>query len=578
MATLVLDGKQIDVAKQLQDLDRADCEDNLYTFLKQAWRQIDAAPFTPGWPIEAVSEHLQAVADGDIRRLIINIPPRCAKSSLTSVAFPAWVWAQPWSSPTSGPGVQFLHASYAQQLSLRDSVKCRRLIESPWYQSMWGDRFSLTGDQNTKSRFDNDKNGSRLSTSVGSALTGEGGSIIVVDDPNAAQEAFSEATIQSTIEWWDSALSTRLNDPKTGAFIVIQQRLSEEDLTGHILSKDIGNWTHLCLPMEYEWRRHSYTQIGWNDPRGLSSNGEPLVVVDENGDRKPISVEAEAVLEQREGALLWPDRFGKTEVAILERQLGPWAAAGQLQQRPEPKGGGIIKRDWWQPWENDLYPNMDYIVASLDTAYTTKTENDPSALTIWGIFSSDTIVQSPSHAGNRHAETTGHARVEYSRNYTETNPRAMLMYGWQGRFELHDLILKVSEACRRYKVDVLLIENKAAGFSVAQELKRLYSNEKFGIQMFDPKSQDKLARLYSVQHLFAEGLIFAPIKQWAEMVISQVSQFPKGKHDDLVDTVSMAMRHLRDSGLLVRNVEWTEATDDQAAFRGNSNLSPLYPA
>jgi hypothetical protein len=181
--------------------------------------------------------------------------------------------------------VQLLHASYAQQLSLRDSVKCRRLIESPWYQSMWGDRFKLTSDQNTKTRFDNDKNGSRLSTSVGSALTGEGGSIIVVDDPNAAQEAFSEATIASTIDWWDSALSTRLNDPKTGAYVVIQQRLSEEDLTGHIMSKDMGEWTHLCLPMRYEWQRHSYTSIGWNDPRGVDDKVTPLPDRDSIADR-----------------------------------------------------------------------------------------------------------------------------------------------------------------------------------------------------------------------------------------------------------------------------------------------------
>jgi hypothetical protein len=269
MNKLVIDGREISIDEQLRDLDRVDCEDDLYSFLKYSWRYIDSSEFTDGWPIQAVADHLQAVTDGDIKRLIINIPPRCAKSSLTSVAFPAWTWAQPWNGHTSGPGVQFLHASYAQQLSLRDSVKCRRLIESPWYQQLWGDRFRLTGDQNTKTRFDNDKGGSRLSTSVGSALTGEGGSIIVVDDPNAAQEAFSEATIHSTIEWWDSALSTRLNDPKQGAFVVIQQRLSEEDLTGHILSKDVGEWTHLCLPMRYEWQRHSYSSIGWHDPRGL---------------------------------------------------------------------------------------------------------------------------------------------------------------------------------------------------------------------------------------------------------------------------------------------------------------------
>lgn len=573
MNKLVIDGREISIDEQLRDLDRVDCEDDLYSFLKYSWRYIDSSDFTDGWPIQAVADHLQAVTDGDIKRLIINIPPRCAKSSLTSVAFPAWTWAQPWNGHTSGPGVQFLHASYAQQLSLRDSVKCRRLIESPWYQQLWGDRFRLTGDQNTKTRFDNDKGGSRLSTSVGSALTGEGGSIIVVDDPNAAQEAFSEATIHSTIEWWDSALSTRLNDPKLGAFVVIQQRLSEEDLTGHILSKDVGEWTHLCLPMRYEWQRHSYSSIGWHDPRGLDEEGDPLIEVSEDGERVPVSVDAQIELEKREGMLLWPERFGEREVGILERQLGPWAAAGQLQQRPEPKGGGIIKSDWWQPWTAPIYPNMDMIIACVDTAYTAKTENDPSAMTVWGVFSQDVSVQAPNQVVNRHG-----GLVQYSRSYTETNPRVMLMYAWQGRFELHDLVNKISHTCREYQVDTLLIENKAAGHSVAQEIKRLYGFEKFGLHMYDPKSQDKLSRLYSVQHLFAEGLVFAPNYQWADMVIQQVGQFPKGKHDDLVDTVSMAMRHLRDTGVILRPSEWQAELDDKYSFKGSNNAAPLYPA
>ena len=573
MSKLIIDGREISIDDQLRDLDRSDCEDDLYTFLKNAWKYIDSSEFTDGWPIQAVADHLQSVADGDIKRLIINIPPRCAKSSLTSVAFPAWVWAQPWSGHTSGPGIQFLHASYAQQLSLRDSVKCRRLIESPWYQSMWGDRFSLTSDQNTKTRFDNNKGGSRLSTSVGSALTGEGGNIIVVDDPNAAQEAFSEASIYNTIEWWDSALSTRLNDPKHGSFVVIQQRLSEEDLTGHILSKDMGEWTHLCLPMRYEWRRHSYSSLGWHDPRGLDEDGEPLIEVSEDGERIPINIDAEIELDKREGTLLWPERFGEREVSILERQLGPWASAGQLQQRPEPKGGGIIKSDWWQPWDATNYPNMDMIIACVDTAYTKKTENDPSAMTVWGVFSQDVSVQAPNHAGGRHG-----GLIAYERPYTETNPRVMLMYAWQGRYELHDLVNKVSETCKKMKVDTLLIENKAAGHSVAQEIKRMYGFERFSVQMFDPKSQDKLARLYSVQHLFAEGLIYAPNKSWAEMVILQVGQFPKGKHDDLVDTVSMAMRHLRDTGVILRPSEWQAELEDSLQFKGVNKNAPLYPA
>ena len=536
MNVLSVDGKTISIEEQLRDLDRADCEDSLYTFLLNGWKYIDPAPFAHGWPIEAVAEHLQAVVDGEIKRLIVNIPPRCAKSSLTSVAFPAFTWAQRRKSDTSGPGVQFLHASYSQILTLRDSTKCRRLIESPWYQTLWGDRFHLMADQNTKSRFDNDKGGSRLSTSVGSSLTGEGGNIIVVDDPNAAQEAHSEATIATTIEWWDGALSTRLNNAKTGAFVVIQQRLGEEDLTGHILSKEVGEWTHLCLPMRFEPERSFMTSIGWEDPR------------------------------KEAGELLWPERFGEREVANLERQMGPWTSAGQLQQRPEPKGGGVIKREWWQLWEKDTFPSLDYVIASLDTAYTTKTENDYSALTIWGVFSGGDQKAIATRVIGRDTETVSVIK----RTYSEEHPKLMMLFAWQERLELHELVLKVSESMRKFKVDKILIENKAAGISVAQEIRRLYGHEEWAVQLVDPKSQDKLSRLYSVQHLFAEGLVYAPDRTWADQVITQVSTFPKGKHDDLVDTVSMAMRHLREIGLLVRGDEFTAELEGQMQHIGSA--------
>jgi len=536
-----LAGYKLDIDQTLLEIERAECEDSLYEFLRHAWRYIDPSDFTQGWPIEAIAEHLQAVVDGDIRRLIINIPPRMGKSTITSVAFPAWTWAQPSSSKTSGPGVQFLHASYAQQLSLRDSVKCRRLIESPWYQKHWKERFRLTSDQNTKTRFDNDKSGSRLSTSVGSALTGEGGSIIVVDDPNAAQEAFSEATIATTIEWWDSALSTRLNDPKTGCFVIIQQRLAEDDLTGHILSKDVGEWTHLCLPMKYEPDRSFVTGIGWKDPRNTP------------------------------GELLWPERFGEAEVDLLERQLGPFAAAGQLQQRPEPAGGGVIKRDWWQLWEENAYPPMDFIIASLDTAYTTKQENDYSALTVWGVFSDVSNVA----IANRAVDRDGQIRA-VQRQYVEGAPKLMLMSAWQERLELHDLVTKVGDSCRKMRVDRLLIEDKAAGHSVAQEIRRLYGHEKWAVQLINPGAQDKLARLYSIQHLFAEGMIYAPERAWSDMVITQTASFPKGKHDDIVDTVSMGLRHLRDIGLLERSPERIAAIDASRLHAGQPPPA-LYP-
>jgi predicted phage terminase large subunit-like protein len=534
-------GVFVDAEQQLLDLDRVEYEDSLYAFLMAAWRMIDPSPWKGGWPIEAVAEHLQAVVDGEIRNLLINIPPRCSKSSLCSVAFPAWTWAQPETTLTSGPAVSFLSGSYAKALAVRDSVKCRRLIESPWYQRLWGDRFRLNTDQNTKSRFGNDKGGERLITSVESGVTGEGGHIIMIDDPNDASDVASETALQTTIDWWDGTMSTRLNDAKTGCFIVIQQRLAEDDLTGHILSTDDGDWTHLCLPMRYEPERAYVTGIGWQDPRT-----EP-------------------------GELMLPERFGEDEVRKLERRLGPYRSAGQLQQRPEPAGGGVIKREWWQPWEDAAFPPMDFILASLDTAYTIKTENDFSALTIWGVFSTDPVA-----AASRVLDADGRP-MYLDRAFVDGAPKVMLMHAWQERLELHELVEKVAKSCRRLKVDKLLIEDKAAGHSVAQELRRLYSAEGFGIQLINPGAQDKLARLYSVQHLFAEGMIYAPDRAWADLTITNVGLFPKAKHDDITDTVSQALRHLRDLGLLVRAPERLQDIESMKQFTGRPP-PPLYPA
>ena len=535
--------ESLDPEEVLKELNRLHYEESLYEFFRAGWKYIDPSEFCPGAPLQAVCEHLEAVAYGDIKRLIINIPPRMSKSSMTSVAFPAWTWAQRYESPTSGPGTQFLHASYSHILSLRDSVKCRRLIESPWYRELWGDRFRLTSDQNTKTRFDNSRSGSRYCTSVGATLTGEGGNIIIVDDPNAAQEAFSEATIATTIEWWDSALSTRLNNLKDGAFIIIQQRLAENDLTGHILEKNVGDWTHLMLPMRYESDRAALiypNKIGWMDWR------------------------------TEEGELLWPERFAEEEVNSLERTLGPFSAAGQLQQRPEIKGGGVIKREWWTLWDQPQWPQIEYVVASLDTAYTTKQENDFSAMSVWGVFSGESVAQANKILGHD-------GRVQNIQRVTaERAPNAIMTNAWQERLEFHDLITKVVDTCRKYKVDRLLIENKAAGHSVAQELRRIYNNEDFAVQLVDPKNQDKLARLYSIQHIFSEGMIWAPDTVWSDMVISQVAMFPKGTHDDIVDTVSMAVKHMRDTGLLVRGQERLEEINESMQFKGNNQHRPIY--
>lgn len=211
----------------LTEIDREFAGRSLREFARQAWQIIEpSTPFVGGWHIDAIIKHLEAVTAGQIRNLLINVPPRHMKSLLVSVFWVAWEWIR-W------PERRWLYSSYAASLSIRDSVNCRRLIESPWYQQRWGDSFALTSDQNTKGRFDNNRSGYRLTTSVGGAVTGEGGDRIVCDDPHNVQEAESDSVRKGTLEWFDVVMSTRVNDPKTAAKVVVMQRCHQQDLTVH---------------------------------------------------------------------------------------------------------------------------------------------------------------------------------------------------------------------------------------------------------------------------------------------------------------------------------------------------------
>jgi len=275
-------------------------------FISQAWSIVEPAyPFIPNWHIDAICEHLTALRNREIRQLIINIPPRCMKSLTCAVFFPAWCW-------TDMPSDKFVFASYAQNLSVRDSMKMRRLIKSSWYQSFWPMDFQQDSDNKTK--YENEFTGYRIATSPGGVGTGEGGDYIVADDPHNVVDGESELKRTGVIDWWDESMSTRLNDPKTGCRLVIMQRVHEIDLCGHLLEK--GGWEHLMLPMEFEPERKCYVEsTGFTDSR------------------------------IKDGDLLWPERIGNTEVELLKTNMGPYAYAGQMQQRPAPRKGALIDVD-----------------------------------------------------------------------------------------------------------------------------------------------------------------------------------------------------------------------------------------
>ena len=523
--------RDIDANATLFNIEKRRCELSLANFIKKAWHVCEPGqPYIHNWHIDMICAHLEAITAGHVledgklyNRLLINVIPGAMKSMICNVFWPSWEWG-----PKNMPHLRYICAAHQQGLAIRDSTKMRRLVTSEWYQKHWGDRVKLTGDQNAKTKFETTATGFREAMAAGS-ITGSRGDRLILDDPHSVEGANSDAMRATTLEWFTEAVPTRLNNPKTSAIICIMQRLHEEDVSGVILERKgfQGVYDHICLPMRYEaWREGVTTKLGYADPR------------------------------EEEGELLFPQRFPPEVVDRDEAAMGPYAVASQHQQVPSPRGGNVIKDSWWQLWDHTHFPNLDFIVASIDTAYSSKAEErgDFSAMTIWGVFSGDPAATATRSVDRYGKGFDGYVNTSYTSDLNAV-PRVILMRAWAERLELHELVEKIAKDCKALKVDKLLIENKAAGHSVAQEIRRLFSHEPWAVQMYDPKSIDKLGRLYSVQHLFAEGMIYAPGTTWAEAVIRQVSSFPRGKHDDLVDTVSMALRHLRDLGLLTRSPE-----------------------
>lgn len=272
--------------------------------MQAAWEQIESNPYIDGQHIKAVSDHLQACYEDKIVDLIINVPPGCSKSLVACVFFPAWVW-------TKSPEKRFFFSSYDAQLSSRDSAKCRVLLETEWYQTMFPGMVKFSKDQNQKTFYQNTAGGWRMASSVCGHGTGVHPHFVLTDDPNNAKQAESPVERQSVADWWKLTMSSRgvtLGVKK----IVIQQRLHQEDLTGVCL--EMGGYEHLCLPMRYEGARPP-TSIGFVDWR------------------------------TQEGELLAPNQFNEETVRKLEANLGEYGAAGQLQQRPVPRQGGMFHVD-----------------------------------------------------------------------------------------------------------------------------------------------------------------------------------------------------------------------------------------
>jgi predicted phage terminase large subunit-like protein len=455
----------------------------LRKFVELAWPHVEAVPFVGGWHIDEICAHLEAVSRGEIRRLVINVPPGMSKSTLVSVLWPAWDWVV-------RPDRRWMFASFDADLSRRDALKCRELVCSEWYQSTWGLASSVANPiavydgaekQRTMGVYHTTARGFRFSTSTGGKATGWHAHIQVVDDPHKpadiqhADPASATNALEADWDWWRGTMASRKADPRDFSRVVIMQRLHENDLTAKCLKE--GGWVHLRLPMRYEAKNPCVTPIG--------------------GDRRT-----------EDGELLCPDRFDEEAVSTTEREMGSMIAAAQLQQRPSPAKGAIFDREWLAHEWREL-PHDARLVQSWDCAFKDLSSSDYVVGQVWAVVGS----------------------------------RFFLVDQVRDRMSLPATCQAIKDLSRKWPTAIAkFVEDKANGPAVEQVLRR----DVAGLVMVSP-SGGKVARANAVSPLFEAGNVFVPpadrapwIGEWRE----EMAGFPRAANDDQVDATTQALLQL----------------------------------
>lgn len=464
------------------------CRDSFADFVAEAWHLVPPArPYVANLASSALIAHLQAVADGEIRRLLVATPPGTGKSTIASVMYPAWRW-------TRRPGWRAITASHAHRLALRDSVRTRRLVEGEWYRSRFAkDTWELRGDQNRGDDYENTKGGRRLAVGVGGALTGDRADEADCDDLLNAMDARSDAARRTVNDWVTWALMNRLDDPEHAPIVVIQQRLHGDDPIGHLL--ETGGWEYLRLPAEFDSRRRTVTCI-WSDPR------------------------------QEDGELLAPELHSRASLAEQKRVLGSAGYSCQFGQDPVDESGGMFQRQWWRFWKPDgvaaegvprpmgcwtgpavPLPGLDRKIVTVDCAFKKLDTSDFVAAHVWG---------------RRGANVFLLDRIKRRLSFTETEGM------------LRDL------RARWPDVGEWRIESAANGEAIIDRLRTEIPGV-IGVSA----TESKEARAAAISPIVEAGQAHLPDgAPWLEDFISEHAAFPRGKHDDDVDATSMAIRFL----------------------------------
>jgi predicted phage terminase large subunit-like protein len=415
------------------------------------------------------------------------MPPRHTKSEFASYLLPAWFLG-------NYPHKKVIQTSHTAELAVGFGRKVRNLVDQETYRSVF-QGVELQADSKAAGRWATNAGGDYFAIGVGGAVTGKGADLLIIDDPHSEQEAalaeINPDIYDKTYEWYTSGPRQRLQPG--GSIVVVMTRWSKRDLTGQVLK--------------------SAAQRG--------------------GDEWEV-IEFPALLPS--GNPLWPEFWSLKELAALKEELPNSKWQAQYQQNPVSEASAIVKREWWQTWEEEDPPNCDFVLQAWDTAFEKSNRADYSAVTTWGVF--------------YHPDDNGIAQSNI-----------ILLNAFRERMEFPRLKKEAVEQFKEWDPDSIIIEKKASGAPLIYEMRAMG----IPVQEFTPsKGNDKISRLNAVSDLFASGRVWAPNTQWAEEVIDEVASFPAGEHDDYVDSVSLALMRFRKGGYIRTALD---EPDEQKYFR-----------
>lgn len=465
--------------RDLADAARARHAASLLSFVQDAWPVLEPVrPLVIGWALKALCQHLEAISRGELTLLLINVPPGMMKSLLLNVFWPAWEWG-----PRDRAELRYLAVAYKQDHAGRDGRKMRQLVESDWYQGLYGERVQLV--THAVEQFENSRSGFRKSRSI-SSVTGERADRVLIDDPHNLAEAESDAERASVVQNFRENVLNRVNDPAHSAIVVIMQRVHEKDVSGEILRGGFG-FEHLCLPMRFDSARRCHTRIGFRDPRSW------------------------------EGEILFPQLANVTAADRLEAAMGAYAFAAQYQQAPVSREGNWFKRAFFSLVDGPP-PKILRRVMAWDLASTEKMgSNDPD----WTVG----LLGGVDEAGDIWIlELFRFRKSPGARNtFIEEIVRG---YGYE-------------------VLQLFPLDPGQAGKDQEHNLKKLL--ERHGQLKFTPPRGDKRKRVMDSGALVNAELGRIRLGAFTERpaFLDEVCAFPAGRHDDIVDALSDLVRELR---------------------------------